>query len=98
MVSKVRNVRLGVFSGGGCHHPNIIILHCVTNLIFKFKNSRYVSVFHRLYSILCLSIWLDKQLHLLNNISVKMESLRTAFSSGPEEDSLLGSVRFCLQF
>ena len=22
MVSKVRNVRLGVFSGGGCHHPN----------------------------------------------------------------------------
>ena len=23
MVSKVRNVRLGVFSGGGCHHPNI---------------------------------------------------------------------------
>ena len=21
MVSKVRNVRLGVFSGGGCHHP-----------------------------------------------------------------------------
>ena len=24
MVSKVRNVRLGVFSGGGCHHPNKI--------------------------------------------------------------------------
>jgi len=24
MVSKVRNVRLGVFSGGGCHHPNTI--------------------------------------------------------------------------
>ena len=24
MVSKVRNVRLGVFSGGGCHHPNQI--------------------------------------------------------------------------
>ena len=24
MVSKVRNVRLGVFSGGGCHHPNNI--------------------------------------------------------------------------
>ena len=23
MVSKVRNVRLGVFSWGGCHHPNI---------------------------------------------------------------------------
>ena len=23
MVSKVRNVRLGVFSGGGCHHPNL---------------------------------------------------------------------------
>ena len=23
MVSKVRNVRLGVFSGDGCHHPNI---------------------------------------------------------------------------
>ena len=22
MVSKVRSVRLGVFSGGGCHHPN----------------------------------------------------------------------------
>ena len=22
MVSKVRNVRFGVFSGGGCHHPN----------------------------------------------------------------------------
>ena len=22
MVSKVRNVRLGVFSRGGCHHPN----------------------------------------------------------------------------
>ena len=25
MVSKVRNVRLGVFSGGGCHHPNTIV-------------------------------------------------------------------------
>ena len=25
MVSKVRNVRLGVFSGGGCHHPKSII-------------------------------------------------------------------------
>ena len=24
MVFKVRNVRLGVFSGGGCHHPNIV--------------------------------------------------------------------------
>ena len=24
MVSKVRNVRLGVFSGGGCHHPNVL--------------------------------------------------------------------------
>ena len=24
MVSKVRNVRLGVFSGGGCHHPNVV--------------------------------------------------------------------------
>ena len=23
VVSKVRNVRLGVFSGGGCHHPNL---------------------------------------------------------------------------
>ena len=23
MVSKVRNVRLGVFSGGGCHHSNV---------------------------------------------------------------------------
>ena len=23
MVSKVRNVRLGLFSGGGCHHPDI---------------------------------------------------------------------------
>ena len=22
LVPKVRNVRLGVFSGGGCHHPN----------------------------------------------------------------------------
>ena len=22
MVSKARNVQLGVFSGGGCHHPN----------------------------------------------------------------------------
>ena len=28
MVSKVRNVRLGVFSGGGCHHPNIDQLKC----------------------------------------------------------------------
>ena len=25
IVSKVRNVRLGVFSGGGCHHPNKLI-------------------------------------------------------------------------
>ena len=25
MVSKVRNVRLGVFSGGGCHHPNTVV-------------------------------------------------------------------------
>ena len=24
MVSKVKNVRLDVFSGGGCHHPNPI--------------------------------------------------------------------------
>ena len=30
MVSKVRNVRLGVFSGGGCQHPNtIVIIHQV---------------------------------------------------------------------
>ena len=26
MVSKVRNVRLGVFSGGGCHHPNTFFI------------------------------------------------------------------------
>ena len=25
MISKVRNVRLGVFSGGGCHDPNILL-------------------------------------------------------------------------
>ena len=34
MVSKVRNVRLGVFSGGGCHHPNIIVLklYCIVSV------------------------------------------------------------------
>ena len=38
MVSKVRNVRLGVFSGGGCHHPNVILSGCSSHdqLLDKF--------------------------------------------------------------
>ena len=35
MVSKVRNVRLGVFSGGGCHHPNS------RHLCLRGSNSEY---------------------------------------------------------
>ena len=35
MASKVRNVRLGVFSGGGCHHPNVqaraVLAKCSTS-------------------------------------------------------------------
>ena len=39
MVSKVRNVRLGVFSGGGCHHPNKCSEFFVILLIFQlFKD------------------------------------------------------------
>ena len=38
MVSKVRNVRLGVFSGGGCHHPNIIQSWMV-NLILSYLSA-----------------------------------------------------------
>ena len=33
MVSKVRNVRLGVFSGGGCHHPNNVNKYGYTVLL-----------------------------------------------------------------
>ena len=36
MVSKVRNVRLGVFSGGGCDQPNE-----VKNLIYKLLMADY---------------------------------------------------------
>ena len=37
MVSKVRNVnRLGVFSGGGCHHPN----H--NNFLFIARSTLYL--------------------------------------------------------
>ena len=35
MVSKVRNVRLGVFSGGGCHHPNNLNFQIVNGLTCK---------------------------------------------------------------
>ena len=34
MVSKVRNVRLGSFLGGGCHHPNNYLQN-KTFLVFK---------------------------------------------------------------
>ena len=41
MVSKVRNVRLGVFSGGGCHHPNIdndfLDGRCASRISSKFS-------------------------------------------------------------
>ena len=35
MVSKVRNVRLGVFSGGGCHHPNTSIFQVINSYRHK---------------------------------------------------------------
>ena len=38
MVSKVRNVRLGVFSGGGCHHPNSLCKNCSKSDITVLKD------------------------------------------------------------
>ena len=41
MVSKVRNVRLGVFSGGGCHHPNRTWYHFCTSWSYSSRSQKF---------------------------------------------------------
>ena len=38
-ISKVRNVRLGVFSGGGCHHPNVTFAKNAKYYNYRFLTS-----------------------------------------------------------
>ena len=57
MVSKVRNVRLGVFSGGGCHHPNQSSDYCFLIRCFDIPPVEFCKMLCSIYHI--------TQLHLV---------------------------------
>ena len=89
MVSKVRNVRLGVFSGGGCHHPNNGCVLCEHrtdvefDLSLKLKLTMYLAAIGENNLPATYTVNTKSKCQLFCSLTINLSKKITLFFGGP---------------